>query len=424
MTLKRIKKSFEQWCKENNRLDIIERWDYDLNVKKPTELNHGQNIYVYLKCPRGLHKSKRFLLSNLSSKNKINSKFDCDECNSIGQYLLDRYGKNGIKKYWSSKNNIDPFLIPKGTRKKFYMRCQDTDYHPDYLITMNNFLTGARCPYCARKILHFRDSFGYWCATNIENFMEDYWSDKNTDDPFTLAINSKKKIWIKCNNTNYHEDYQTSCFNFYKGKRCPYCSSKKIHYKDSLGYRYPISLKYWDWENNKKSPYEIAMKSNKKVNFTCPKHGHFFISPCDFVESIYHCPKCALENKTSSLELKVQNYLKEKNIKYLTEYDCTVKPINPKTNKILPYDNQLIDYKIIIEVNGSQHYHFNIKWYGESYEERIANYEYSLWKDEYKKQFAQNRGYVYLVLPYYVFDDKDTYKKIINNIIKQYTYND
>lgn len=82
-------------------------------------------------------------------------------------------------------------------------------------------------------------SFGQWLIdTYGENALDKYWSKKNTINPFEIYCKSDKKVWILCQNKEYHNDnggYLTMCRHFYNGSRCPYCSSHKIHPKDSLG---------------------------------------------------------------------------------------------------------------------------------------------------------------------------------------------
>lgn len=98
---------------------MLERWDYSLNDKPPSDYNYSSNVKIYLKCPRGIHESKAFKLNNIAKPERKNCKFKCNKCESIGQYLIDNFGDDGIKLYWSTLNNeVDPFSIPKGTRQK------------------------------------------------------------------------------------------------------------------------------------------------------------------------------------------------------------------------------------------------------------------------------------------------------------------
>jgi hypothetical protein len=50
--------SFEQWCLENNRQDILDRWDYELNQCKPIDIFKKTSEKYYFRCPQGLHKSE------------------------------------------------------------------------------------------------------------------------------------------------------------------------------------------------------------------------------------------------------------------------------------------------------------------------------------------------------------------------------
>jgi len=77
-------KSFEQWCIKNNRQDILDRWDYDLNNCKPSEINYGTKKCYYFKCSRGIHKSE---LKNINRfTNGQEGTMNCKACNSFAQW--------------------------------------------------------------------------------------------------------------------------------------------------------------------------------------------------------------------------------------------------------------------------------------------------------------------------------------------------
>ena len=69
---------------------------------------------------------------------------------------------------------------------------------------------------------------------------------------------------------------------------------------------------------------------------------------------------------------------------------------------------------LIIEVHGSQHY--KITGY---YNKTKEDLEYQQYKDKYKKDYCIQMDYEYLEIPYTAFDKKETYKKLINNKIKE-----
>ena len=68
----------------------------------------------------------------------------------------------------------------------------------------------------------------------------DVWDrEKNGDlDPWEISRGSHVKIWIKCQEKDYHGNYEMSCSCFtIENQRCPYCTHRnnKVHKLDSLG---------------------------------------------------------------------------------------------------------------------------------------------------------------------------------------------
>ena len=46
----RFKKSVFDWCVENKRFDILDRWDYNANYINPSDISFYSKDYFYLKC--------------------------------------------------------------------------------------------------------------------------------------------------------------------------------------------------------------------------------------------------------------------------------------------------------------------------------------------------------------------------------------
>ena len=269
-------KSFEQWCIENNRQDVLNRWDYDLNKYKPSEINHGTKKKYYFKCPRGLHKSELNGINNFISG--YEGIMDCNQCNSFAQWGIDNLGEDFLEKYWDYK--------------------------------------------------------------------------KNTVDPWEISYGSKNKIWIKCQKKDYHDSYDISPLNF---------------------------------KNN------------------------------------YRCPECKKEKYESILQEKTRIYLNSLNSNILHERNCNIKCINPKTKKLLPYDNEIEELKLVIEVHGKQHYEITgFHYLSAKHNDTTPEYElyYIKIKDRYKRMFAKSQGYFYLEIPYWTDDKDETWKKLINDKIK------
>jgi len=108
-------KSFYQWCIENNRQDILDRWDYKLNKYKPNEIGYGSNKKIYFKCPKGVHESELKSIKNLIKKQE--KSINCDQCNTIAAthpHLI---------KYFANKEDALKYSV--GSHKKIYMKCPD-----------------------------------------------------------------------------------------------------------------------------------------------------------------------------------------------------------------------------------------------------------------------------------------------------------
>jgi len=359
LKLTRLKngKSFEQWCIENNKHDVLNRWDYKLNNCKPSEISYGSKTKIYLKCPRGLHKSE------LKSINDFTSNFSdgiirCKKCNSFAQYLIDLYGNNALELYWDyEKNTVSPWEIDKNSINRVYIKCQEKDYHVSSKILVNSFTS--------------------------------------------------------------------------MGVRCSYCGTKNVHLLDSLGTLYPEVVNIWS-NKNKKTTYEYSPHSNEDIYWKCPDDKHK-----DFKRDIalsnlvnFRCPKCTQEKEESIIQEYTRLYINKLGYEILHENNCTLNPknivkhVSIKKTFNLRYDNEIIinDKHLMIEVNGKQHYEVN-SWHKKLADKYHTTPEYELEyqqrKDKYKKDYAIFKGYLFLELPYWIFDDKNTYKILINNAIKE-----
>jgi hypothetical protein len=345
--------SFEQWCIENNRQDVLNRWDYELNLCKPSEVTHSTNKKYYFKCPINLHESELKII-NAFTRGQIGS-MDCKGCNSFAQWGIDNICLDFLEKYWDYKKNIiSPWRIDKSC---------------------------------------------------------------------------KIKVWIKCQGKEYHGSYDVTCNSFNRqGNRCPFCTNKngKVHYLDSLGTLYPEVIKYWS-NKNKKSPFEYAPKSNQKVWWKCleGKHEDCFRYIRHSTNCNFRCPECSRERNESFLQEKVRLYLNELNYTVLHERNCNIVAQNPKVKSKtgrMPYDNEVVELNLIIEVHGEQH--FKVSYYPTlTAKNNNTTPEYELHKirlhDRYKRIFAKKRGYFYLEIPYWTDDKKELWKKLIDDKIKK-----
>lgn len=275
---------------------------------------------------------------------------------SLGDYLFEISNGN-IEMYWDYKKNnyLDPYKVSKGSNQYILIKCQEKDYHESYNVICYSFTNGTRCPYCnsfASGKVHIKDSFAQWGIDNLgEDFLKKYWDyEKNVLNPWTISTSNNRNIYIKCQETNYHGTYKTSCTNFKKGMRCSYCSHRKIHPLDSLGALYPQVIDLWS-DKNKKSPYEYAPQSSKKVFWKCDLGQHE-----DYERAIYaslvcefRCPFCNI----SKGERTILKYLQKRNIIFIQQKQYN--NLLGVGNGLLSYDFYLPDYNLLIEYQGEFH---------------------------------------------------------------------
>ena len=346
---------------------------------------------------------------------------------SFHDWCVDNNHQEYLDRWDYDLNKINPQDVSFKSHNKYYFKCLKHPEHHSELKKIDNIVVQPGSILCKQC-----NSFGQYLK-DIGAFDEWDMEANNYLNPMDIPKNMnarQKYIFMKCKKTDYHGTYKTDCVHYVNGCRCPYCRNLKIHPFDSLGAKYPISVQLWS-EKNEKSPFEYSPTSTNeksKVWWKCENgiHEDFYKSAGVMSRDGFHCPICSSEKKASYLESKVKCYFEDKGYTVLTERECNILPFSPITNRPMPYDNEIVELKLICEVNGWQHYRGeSCSWYKHraqrenrpisEYVEQRANY------DKYKEEFAKNNGYDFLIIPYWS-EKNDEYKKIIDekiNLIAQ-----
>lgn len=289
-------------------------------------------------------------------------------------------------------------------------------------------IKGCTCECKHHRTFIYSMSFYDWCKQNNHNDWIELWDyDLNDYDIHNIGYSSDCYCWFKCSNHNSsHKSEKYKLSNLtngcQKGILCRQCNSFAQWGIDNFGENF-LNI-YWDYDKNTLSPWNISKGSGKKVWIKCYNgfHDSFLTAINNCVKRFCSCPECRKEQNISRLHMKVIKFLKLLNYDISTEFNCSIIAKNPKTNHYLPYDIEVNDLNLIIEVQGEQHYvknrSYNIlmaKRMNISNEESL---EYRKWIDNYKKEFAINNGYNYLEIPY-TFEKNDEYKNLIINKLKE-----
>jgi len=211
-------KNFKEWCFENDRQDLLDRWDYELNNFQPDDITMGSERAVLLKCPRGIHKSEPHKIYPLNAPGKSHQALSCKACGSFAQHIIDDYGEEYLNKIWSDKNNKSPWEVPFRTKKKIYLVDENNPDLVNEIAPDSFFHPTTRCIPSDENVPREK-SLAIIHPRSVE-----YWSDKNIKSPYEYRCTSNEKVYWKCDNGK-HDDYlreinQARAKNF----ECPICA--------------------------------------------------------------------------------------------------------------------------------------------------------------------------------------------------------
>ena len=331
---------------------------------------------------------------------KLCDKNDCQTC-------YEKSFKSHPKSiYWSDKNDISPRQILKSSGKKFLFDCDVCNH--EFTTSLDNIAKNNWCPYCSvpcKKLCEDNNCNFCFCNSFASSIKAQYWSNKNTVDPREIFLYANKKYYFNCDVCKHEFMKPPSHISAYN-EWCPYCTNQKLCDDSDCNFCFCNSFashpksKYWS-KKNKLEPRQIFKKTTKKYYFKCNTCSHTFNSALGSISNGGWCPVCV--NKT---EKKVFDWLKNKyeNVEPQKKYDWC-KNINE-----LPYDFVLEDYKIIIELDGPQHFKQVSNWLDPNLTHKI---------DLDKMKCANDHGYsVIRILQDDVWQDKINWEEKLETHIE------
>jgi very-short-patch-repair endonuclease len=253
-------------------------------------------------------------------------------------------------KYWSNKNEGSPENYSLNSHKKIWFDCGECGHSfESSLLNINQ--ANNWCPYCYnRKLCNNCDSC--YDKSFASHPMSINWSEKNKLKPIEVLKGSEKLYYFNCDKC-HHEICMGLKNISSQGRWCSYCSHQKLCNDNECKLCYNnsfASVERSKYLNNKTiNPRHIFKSTNKKYNFNCDRcYNSFDKIISDITRGIW-CPFCV--NKSEELLYnKLSEYYTIKR-QYKPKW-CK----NPNTNKYLPYDFVLEDLKIILELDGPQHF--------------------------------------------------------------------
>ena len=328
--------------------------------------------------------------------------------NSFGELtddLKNKYKSSKIKRskdayvdFINKLNENDDELVSDYVNDKtkvciHYGKCGHT--HPEGEgVKPNTYRRGIGCGIC-RGLIVVKDVNDL--ATTHPELAKEWHPTKNGDlKPTQVSFGCNKKVWWQCEKGHEWEEIINERRN--NACNCPYCSNHRVlkGYND-IATTHPQYIKYFV---NIEDAYTHTYGSNDKVEMKCPHCGTIKVMSIRMlILQGFGCPKCG--DGISYAEKVLTLLLDSLNIKFK-------KQLKFNGHKFL-YDFYLIDYDIIIEVHGGQHYNLHRQSNWKSYEEEHEN-------DLIKYDIVVLNGYEYNK-NYFIIDARESNIEWLRNSI-------
>ena len=310
---------------------------------------------------------------------------------------------------WDKENNgsLNPINIFKNGDKICWLNCNICNHL--FEAQIKTITKGQWCPYCStppKRLCNDENCKLCYEKSFASHPKAIYWNKEKNSNliPRQVLKGSHKTCWFNCEKCNH-------CFRvvLYGLKRgwCNYCANKilcdkadcKLCYEKSFA-SHPKAI-YWNKEKNGNLiPRNVFISSSIICYFICNKCNNSFTNKLNHISNGVWCPFCI--NKTEGkLYEKIQPLYPTILTQFKQEW-C-------KKISYLPFDFVIPEYKIIIELDGPQHFQQISNW--SSPEEQYKN-------DKYKEQCANDNGYsvIRLLQEDVFYDTYDWVKELCETI--------
>ena len=291
-------------------------------------------------------------------------------------------------KFWSDKNDKTPGEFCISSNKKCWFDCKTCNH--TFESALSHVSRGRWCHFCSgHKICDDDNCIKCYNKSFLSHPKSRFWSDLNDKKPREVFKGTLSKYWFNCGDCghSFHKSINNIGHHW-----CPYCGDQKICEKndckiclDKSFESHPKS-EYWSLRNELK-PRNVFKGTIRKYWFKCNK-GHEFETVLNSISNGTWCPKCNYKTELKLYDIMILKY--PSIITELKQEWC-------KKKKCLPFDFCIPEYKIIIELDGPQHFKQISNW--SSPEEQFEN-------DIFKEKCANENGYsIIRIIQEDVFND-------------------
>lgn len=288
--------------------------------------------------------------------------------------------KKTHEEYIKEVNDINPNIIVVGRyvnyQTKILHKCK-LDEH-EWETTPANILKSEGCPMCRNRRLREARIKPH------DEYVQSIQKLNPNIEVIETYVGAQRKIKHRCKIDNY--EWAVTPSAILGGQGCPVCAGQKIgpapEYKNSIwASQYKTYCSCYMTDTQMKTTMPM---SSQKIDCICPNcHTTKSIIVANLIKQGLDC---ICEDGQTYPNKFVYNVLKQLNLNVKPE--CRFEWSNNKR-----YDDFLVDYNIIVENHGQQHYEECLLTYGTSLMDIQQN-------DRYKEQLARANG----ILEYVILD--------------------
>jgi very-short-patch-repair endonuclease len=278
---------------------------------------------------------------------------DCEVC------YLKSFASHPMAESWSPKNKFTSRSVTQRSDKKAWFDCKDCNH--SFECSLFSLKKDKVCVYCSNQRLCNKEE----CARCFQKTFASLplvsrWSQKNTAKPHEVFKYSNKKFLFDCDNC-LHEYETTANHVVNRNGSCPFCVSNTLCKNQDCKLCFTRSfasspkVRCWSSKNTLK-PRDCFIASDARIIFNCDVCTGEFSSQLYNVKAGYWCPHC--KNKTEGV---IYKFLLQENPLWKRQANfnwCK----NEKTDRHMPYDFCLESSKLLIELDGRQHFEQVAKW--------------------------------------------------------------
>jgi very-short-patch-repair endonuclease len=274
-------------------------------------------------------------------------------------------------KNWSARNICGPNEVALNSHKKFWFDCECG--HPFDCSLLNINKGNNWCGYCSNPPKKLCDDEN--CDMCFDNSFASHeksgcWSDENELKPrkvFKCA--DRRKFKFNCDKCFHNFEMNLKCITV-KGQWCPYCSHQKLCENKECKMCWDNS--FASVERSKYlydkliNPRKLFKSTNKKFDFICDDCNKTFPCQLSHITKGVWCSFCVNKTEKILFDKLIEKY---NNLKRQFKVEWC------KNINYLPFDFVIEERKIIIELDGKQHFEQIPNWLCPKKTREIDNYK-------------------------------------------------